>query len=199
MTQQVLTDRESLGTGRRRGPGKPVVYTPFRFRPGPPTACGTYMITESSFLIRESGVSGGYVVIEYGLARNVGRTHSVGVTGFFGASGDLQQGGVRLRLAEWISPSVSVNVSPGIILSGVGVNGYDFRRPQFAAQVGVNTGGRFGVVMEMFTSGLRRTYGLPIGTEETNWHLGFRLGAEPGLAGTVAGVIAGGVMANGGD
>jgi len=194
----LLVDHESLGTGRRHRAAKPVVYTAFRFRPGPPNACGYYMITESSFLTHVNG-PGSYVVIEYGLARNVGKTHSIGLTGFFGVNEDLEHAGVRLRLVQWLSPSVSVNVSPGIILSGRPDNGYEFRSPQFTAQAGVNLSGRFGVVMEMFRSGLRRTYGLPIGTHDTNWHLGFRLGAEPGLAGTVAGVLVGGMMVAAGD
>ena len=133
---------------------------------------------------------GGYALIEYGFARNVGKSQSIGITGFAGFEQDFTQTGLRLRLVQWIDRRVSVNVSPGLVLGGEGANGSShLKRPQFVGQVGVSLNGRIGVAAEVFRVRLHDDYGSVPDVDETHFHEGIRLGAEPGLAGTLGALL----------
>jgi hypothetical protein len=200
-TARVLTDHEPLGISskakRPKKPRAPEPYRSFRFRPGPPSACASYLITESSIMLREGPGGDGYALLEYGYARNVGRSLSIGGTGFAGANPDFAQVGLRLRLVEWVSPNVSVHVAPGIVTSMSGTSGTrDMVAPQLAAQIGVTKGGRFGLAVEVFRVHLHDSdvYASPVEIRETRWHLGVRFGAEAGLAATIPTFLLAGIM-----
>jgi len=200
-TARVLTDHQALGTGREAkrpsGPSAPEPYRSFRLRPGPRSVCGGYMITESSIMLREGPRGDGYALLEYGCARNVGRSLSIGGTGFAGANPDFAQVGLRLRLVEWVSPNVSLHVAPGIVTAMSHTSGTtDMVAPQLAVQVGVTKDGRFGLAGEVFRVHLRdnNVLGPPVEIRETRWHLGVRFGGEVGIAATIPTFLLGGIM-----
>jgi|SRR6185295_1590181 len=201
LTAWVLTDHEPLGTGhapekleRARVPER---YRSFRLRPGPPSVCGAYMITESAIMLRQGPGGDGYALLEYGYARNVGRSYSLGATGFAGSNPDWSQVGLRLRLVEWPSPNVSVHLAPGILTAGGHTSGTtDFVAPQLAAQAGVTVNGRFGWAVEVFSVHMRdnNVIGPPVDIRETRWHVGLRFGGEAGIVATIPTFLLGGIM-----
>jgi hypothetical protein len=194
-TSSILSQGGSLGAGRDpRLSGQPEHYRSFRLRPGPPSVCGTYLITETGVLWPSSANADVYLLIEDGLARNIGGSHSVGAAFLLGLTSDLTHIGVRFRFAQWVSRDVSINLSPGVIVSGNTVAGdADLITPQFTAQVGLNLGGRAGLVVDMFRVHLRErgAIGLPNETRDTSWHFGIRLGAVPGLVTTLPALLVG--------
>ena len=136
-----------------------------------------------------------YWVADWGYARNMTMDYSIGATAFLGGLGeDRTQGGLRLRLVRWFGPYVSLDVSPGVLLADH-ERYTSFRRPGLSSQAGLSVGGRIGVVAQVFS--VRRTemlgwWYLPSTREvrETSWHLGIRLGAEPGIVGSLAFLVA---------
>jgi hypothetical protein len=182
--------------------GLPEHYRSFRLRPGPPSVCGAYLITETALLWPNSAHDDVYVLVEDGFARNIGESYSVGGTFLVGVTPDWTQTGVRARLVRWVSRDVSINLSPGIIVGGSGVSGTtDVLTPQFTAQAGVNLGGRAGVVVDMFTVHLRdrNVIGPPIDSRDTRWQVGVRVGAVPGLIATLPALYLGALIQQGGD
>jgi len=185
-TSDVLIGRETLPAGRKHKPPKPIKYHSLRFRPGPGTECGSYLITESVLMWG----NGGYSLIEYGFARNIGKSHSIGVTGFAGFKEYITQTGFRLRFVQWVDRRVSVNFSPGLVLAGNGVYGTtSLVTPQFAGQVGINLNGRVGLAAEVFRSHTHDDSGYEPDVRNTNIQMGFRFGAEPGLPGTLVALL----------
>ena len=200
-----LRRREWLGTpppklGKEKAR---TIWKSFRLRAGPKSACGSYLITDFSMMRTEGDRLGGLVcwVTDWGYARNIAAHHSIGATGFFGAlGGDRTQAGMRLRLVRWFGPYVSLDVSPGVLLVDHEKGYPKLRRPGFSSQVGLNVGGRIGIVGQVFSATRSEPLGwlglYPASTREvreTTWHLGIKLGAEPGIVGSASFLIAEGI------
>ena len=193
-TSSILGNGGSLGAGRYPRISMPEHYRSFRLRPGPPSVCGTYLITETGVLWPNSAHDDVYFLTEDGLARNIGESYSVGGTFLVGITPDWTQTGVRARFVRWVSRDVSINVSPGIIVSASHVGGSaDMFTPQFTAQAGVNLAGRAGLVVDVFCVHLRDhdVVGPPIEFRDTRWQVGIRLGAVPGLIATLPVLVVG--------
>ena len=173
-------------------------WKPFRQRAGPGSVCGSYMITDTALLWRMSGGDNGdyqrdkneMVSLDYGYARNVGAAYSVGGTWFFLGDKGRVRSGVRARLVRWLSPDVSLDLGPGIVLLANEEGEAEFKGPGFSGQAGLTFFGVGGVIVEV-TSVTRKnspyTYFAPSATiHETMWHSGVRLSGVPGVGGTVA-------------
>jgi len=191
-------DRTSdvLRRGRRLGPQVPrpddSAWKSFRFHPEPGRACGSYLITETSILSRTSGPSPGklFVSLDYGYARNVGDATSLGGTVFVGGDDDVVRSGLRIRYVRWLRPNLSLDVAPGIVLLANEKGTSRFKSPGFSSQVGLNLGGRIGLVAQVASVARREapSFFAPPDTtvHETDWHLGVRLGGGLGVFGTAA-------------
>jgi hypothetical protein len=199
-TVSVVRDREGLPSKRKNAPP---VWKSFRLRPGPPSACGSYLITESSILRRvgstESGLGDGYVVMEYGYAKNVGRSFSVGGTGFLGITEEHSQAGFRLRLVKWLSKDTSFNLSPGIVATSSQNDGLDESLgPQFTVQASLAAGGMFGLTLETYTVGRREYHNSYVDPPEdvhaTFTSVGVRFGGWPGIVFTPVAFFVGALM-----
>jgi len=192
-TSSILRQGGSLGAGRYPKFSGPEHYRSFRWRPGPPSVCGTYLVTEVGVLWPYTAHDDAYLLVEDGVARNVGASYSVGGTFLVGITGDLNLTGVRARFVRWVSPSVSINLSPGIIVGGSGRGETDMFTPQFTAQAGLNLGGRAGLVVDVFTQHLRvhDPFDPPTDIRDTAWHVGFRVGGAPGAIATLPALIIG--------
>jgi hypothetical protein len=201
-TSDVLIGRDTL-TSAKKHPRKPMVYKPFRLRPGPPSACGSYLVTESSILGRvgsnEAGLGTGYVVMEYGYAKNVGRSFSVGGTGFLGITEEHSQAGFRLRLVKWLNKDTSFNLSPGIVAVSSQNDGLDESLgPQFTVQASLAAGGMFGLTLETYTVGRREYHNSYVDPPEdvhaTFTSVGVRFGGWPGIITTPVAFFVGALM-----
>jgi hypothetical protein len=202
LAKRVTRDRATLPLPPPQ-PGRDAKrWKPFRLRAGPSSVCGSYLISDCGSLRGSTGrnASGdGLVLVEYGFARNFGPDHSVGVTGFAHFLDSRSQDGLRLRFVQWLGSDLSLNLSPGIVLSGE-QNNVEFLGPGFSAQGGLTVGGRIGLVVEVFTFGKREAGPGPntiLETHETAWHVGFKLGGELGLVGTLPALFVGALMQTG--
>src|SRR3989442_15392150 len=92
------------------------------FRPRPLPACSAYWITEfgvSASLSRsEFHPAVPLFTWELGGMKNLGERSALGATVFVNASDFGSGPGGRLRLRRWLSQGLSLDVAPGIILSG---------------------------------------------------------------------------------
>src|SRR5258705_3285878 len=197
LTAQTLRGREWLGTP----PVKPftekpqTVWKPYRYRPAPKSLCEGFLITESALLWHAATVQGygsneeqKYQGVDYGYARNVSPRGSVGGSLFLEADGARTHAGMRLRMFRWLSPDAALDLSPGIILVGNEEENSSFVFPGFSGRLGVTAWqGRIGAVGQVVSA--RRRW---LGREDTETlgYVGLRVGAEPGIMGSmVLGVI----------
>lgn len=186
-TKDVVLRGRRLGPPRMSRARAPEAWRRFRLRAGPGTVCGSYLITDFEMMWR-AGDHGHasdeeqlYASIDYGYARNIGRSQSLGGSAFLGVDGARAQAGLRLHARRWITPDLNFGLAPGIILAADEEGRSRFLGPGFAGQADVSLGGRFGITGQVFS--IRRDSGRGE-VRETAWHAGFRLGAEPGIAAT---------------
>ena len=92
------------------------------FRPRPLPTCSAYLITEFGVGVglsrSEFHPAGPLFTWELGGMKNLGERSALGATVFVNASDFGSGPGVRLRLRRWLSQGLSLDVAPGIILSG---------------------------------------------------------------------------------
>ena len=190
----------------------PHTWKRFRALAGPKSECGSYLITDTALLWRLSGSNGSFyetdkeqmVSLDYGYARNIGEAYSVGGTAFFQGDKARVRAGFRARLVRWLTPKVSFDVGPGLVLLGNEQGVAAFKGPGLSAQAGLTFAGVGGIVTSV-TSVARREepqfeYDYQLGqvilrpattVRETDWHAGARLSGLPGLGGTMAlGILA---------
>ena len=92
------------------------------FRPRPLPTCSAYLITEFGVGVglsrSEFHPAGPLFTWELGGMKNLGERSALGATVFVNASDFGSGPGGRLRLRRWLSQGLSLDVAPGIILSG---------------------------------------------------------------------------------
>ena len=120
----------------------------------------------------------------------VGGAYSLGGTAFFLGDRARVRSGLRVRMVRWLSPTVSLDAGPGIVLLGNEEGEAEFKGPGFSGQAGLTLYGVGGLIAEV-TSVTRRNsisafekQGATV--HETMWHSGVRLSGVPGVGGTVA-------------
>ena len=197
LTSRVLKQRNWLGVAppRTRRATAAQTWRSFRLRAGPGNACGSYMLTDLAILGTSIGrEADGYLVADFGYARNVAPSASVGASAFLaGESADRVQLGARIHLIRWVTRDLSASVAPGLVL----VEDEDYSHldaPGYCAQAGLTWKGRIGVVGQVLSVQRRRELfhwwldspAPEVEEHETSWRLGLRLGAEPGIIGTAA-------------
>ncbi len=197
-TRDVLRGRR-LGTPIPRSaktPRGPERWKPFRLRAGPESECGSYMITDFAMMWRvadhgEASIEEQrYESIDIGYAKNIGRSQSLGLSGFFGADGARAHAGVRMQVHRWLSPKTRVELAPGVILLANEEGESRFLGPGFSGRAGASVGGWFGVTAQVFS--VRREF-RGARENETAWQLGLRVGNGPGIAASAAFLFAGAV------
>lgn len=179
-------------------------YRSLRFRGGPKEVCGSFLLTEFSWMWRLGGTGPisrnerVYWSLDLGWARNVGSSSAVGATAYLGGDSEREHLGVRARFRQWLARNVSLDVAPGVILAGEEENDGTLLVPGFATQTSVMVDDRVGVVGQVFVSRRRFTHPVvtatgPLGpvyetrtdeASETGWCAGLRLGSGPGVAAT---------------
>ena len=78
-----------------------------------------------------------YLTGDIGLMANMNKRYSIGVTGFLGGVENGSRFGIKPRFRVWLQNKISVELSPGILLSG-GDNSYDPQFPGFTGHLAFN-------------------------------------------------------------
>jgi len=185
-TSEVIGRGHRLGAPVLRPAHGPEGWKRYRFRAGPPSECGSYLITDFALMWRTAPLAG-YPrrddemlgTFDCGYARNVGRSNSIGGSVFLGGSASRTHAGLRLRLCSWLAPNVSFDIAPGIVLLADEGGSSRFVAPGFSGQAGLTFSGRFGFVAQVISVKWRE---YRFENTDTDLHVGFRLGAEPGIA-----------------
>jgi hypothetical protein len=159
--------------------------------------CGSFIITEMGFLytIDDYPFAGGgsrlALTFDAGWMKNLSARHAVGFTGYAAVSDDVTRLGIRPRYRRWLSRTSSVEVSPGILLSGEDT-AIDYDPPGFIVGATVNHRDLIALTLETEYSRYRvYVYGEPPVTSyqhTSDWTVrgGAKLGSALGVAGTAA-------------
>src|SRR5712691_2116678 len=137
----------------------------FTSRPLP--ACGAYLITEFGVgvpLSRTGVHSAPLFTWELGGMKNLGERSALGATVFVNTSDFGSGPGVRLRLRRWLNHGISLDVAPGLMLSGSAAR-------RFSGEAALELHGLFAATLQ---------------AEGDHLFVGGRLGALPGLITGVA-------------
>lgn len=147
-------------------------YPQMRFRGKPLPECQSFWITEMGAAVGSSDV---YITWEVGHMVNVSPRLALGgtaITAFDIDHGEAQavRVGIKARARRWLSPRMSVELSPGLIV-------YDHRfeaePPGLTMHVGLNYGDWIAL-----TGQVEKAKGLPAGR-----FVGLKAGSYPGLIG----------------
>jgi len=156
-----------------------------------------------SFLITELGVmyrldrypysrfpSRTALTFDLGWMKNVGTRHAVGFSGYAMPADQTTRLGIRGRYRRWLSPSLSVDVSPGVILGGED-GGTNYDPPGAVLGVTLNAGDLFAVMIdtELARSWEFASEDAPFTTRITHtdvtWRAGAKIGSGLGFVGSL--------------
>jgi len=191
LTATVLDRREPIRTTDRphRIPG-----LTWRGHPYPGTR--SFMITELALMYRLDRYpysrfpSRTAVTFDLGWMKNVGTRHAVGFSGYAMPADQTTRLGIRGRYRRWLSPSLSVDVSPGVILGGED-GGTNYDPPGAVLGVTLNSGDLFAVMIdtELARSWEFASEDPPFTTRITHtdvtWRAGAKIGSGLGFVGSL--------------
>jgi hypothetical protein len=158
--------------------------------------CGSFVITEMGVLYRMDeydfpGMDWRVVLtFDAGYMKNLSTKGAVGVTGYALVNDDITRLGIRPRYRRWLSHDTSIDISPGILLSGEDA-AIDYDPPGFVLGVTGNMKDLIALTLETEYSRYR-DYGTAPGEvgyqTHSDWTIrgGAKLGSGIGLAGAAA-------------
>ena len=191
-TATVLDRREPAGTTARR---RRIPALTWRGHPYPGTR--SFLITELALMYRLDRYpyfrfpSRTALTFDVGWMKNVGARHAVGFSGYAMPSDQTTRLGIRGRYRRWLSPSLSVDVSPGVILGGED-GGTNYDPPGAVLGVTLNSGDLFAVMIdtEFARSWEFASEDPPFTTRITHndvtWRAGAKIGSGLGFVGSLA-------------
>ncbi len=190
-------DAISNGSQTAREDGESGKGDGFCFRARPSPRCGSFLVTEFSYLKRfsRSGYNirnnnnDFYFLGEVGWMKNLDKKNAIGGTIYFGLDDNDSELAFKPRYRRWLSPKISLDLSMGPIIKNFG--GYWHEGPGFIgqAQLGFND-----VVMLITQLNIKqyRDYsylndvwsisGQGMKDTEKVWYGGIKIGSHPGLA-----------------
>jgi len=173
----------------------------FRFlRGGPKSVCEWFTITELGLSLRINPNRNSLVPqnenlnLELGLMKNLNHRYAIGGT-FYGAT--FQDGGglgIKPRFRWWLTPKLSLDVSPGILFYSQ-TQSYPGKVPGFTGHMGLNIGDFFALTGQL--EAIRYDYSYLSASNSgpdfliTNkgtdvaWYGGAKLGAYPGVIASI--------------
>ncbi len=101
----------------------------FCFYSGPPSSCGSFLVTEANARYRVTTSVGGqsrfYLTGEAGWMKNRGERAALGGTGFFGYdfNGEISRVGIKARYRRWLGGSHRLDLSAGPMYTSAGEGG----------------------------------------------------------------------------
>ncbi len=157
--------------------------------------CGSFVVTELGALYRLDeydypGMDWRVVLtFDAGYMKNLSLKDAVGVTGYALLNDDITRLGIRPRYRRWLSHDTSIDISPGILLSGEDA-AIDYDPPGFVLGVTGNLRDLLALTVETEYSRYR-DYGGGPGVDyqtQSDWTIrgGAKLGSGLGLAGAAA-------------
>jgi hypothetical protein len=158
--------------------------------------CGSFVVTELGALYRMDeydypGMDWRVVLtFDAGYMKNVSLKDAVGVTGYALLNDDITRLGIRPRYRRWLSHDTSIDISPGILLSGEDA-AIDYDPPGFVLGVTGNLKDLVALTVETEYSRYRDYGDVPgeVGYQtQSDWTIrgGAKLGSGLGLAGAAA-------------
>ena len=160
--------------------------------------CGSFIITEMGVLYRlddypfPGDPSRINLSFDAGWMKNLSKRDAVGLTGYALTDGDMTRLGIRPRYRRWLSHGSSIDISPGVLLSGEDP-AIDYDPPGFVLAASLNEGDLVALTLETEYARYRdyADTGGPGSTSYQNredWTIrgGAKLGSGLGLAGTAA-------------
>jgi hypothetical protein len=125
--------------------------------------------------------------------KNLDTRSALGVTGYFGASGDSWRFGADMRYRLWLNDSAALDFGPGLLLIG-GNSQSDLSFPGVAGHANLSLNEWIGLSarVEVLGHKFNMVYvGAPVGETwtEVSWYAGARLGGYPGLAAAGAAAV----------
>jgi hypothetical protein len=157
----------------------------FRGKPAP--QCDSFWITEAGYthnLIATSNMDNQtqvhYLSGELGWMVNGSGGWAYGGTAWFGFLADFNiepRFGVKARVRRWLSQDLSLDISPGLLVTGQ--SGSDGVVLGFTGHVGLSVADK--VIFLTQVEFVDRAY-----ADDFAWYLGFRLGSQPAVLATTA-------------
>ena len=149
------------------------------FEPAPVSRCRAFLLTEFGGGVRLAGGGdedrrGTLFQWNLGAMKNLGPRQALGGAAFFTWSESATSIGIAPRLRRWVSPRVSVDVAPGVIV----FQGFD-RLIGFNGQLGVNVGRHLAMTRRVQVTHDGRFEGNR-SLHRVEWFAGARLNGVPG-------------------
>ena len=191
LTAAVLDRRETVS-----GAPRPRRTSSLTWRGHPYPETRSFLITELGLMYRLDRYpysrfpSRTAVTFDLGWMKNVGTRHAVGFSGYAMPSDETTRLGIRGRYRRWLSPSLSVDISPGVILGGED-GGTNYDPPGAVLGVTLNTGDLFAVMIdtELARSWEFASEDPPFTTRvnhtDLTWRAGAKIGSGLGFVGSL--------------
>jgi hypothetical protein len=198
-TEDLLSRRRTIGTPLPEPVRREAKHG---LRVGPRSVTPGFLITETSLLGRvDPGPPAElrhYLAFDLGYMSNVGSQAAVGWSAFFGSATRYVNAGVRVRLRRWISPTSSVDIAPGVIITEHRSEYGTASPPGFSVQASVSPSRYVTLAVEGYT--LARHDYTAGDVRENGVLAGVKIGQWPGAAGaffaTLAALLEGGDYAS---
>ena len=152
----------------------------------------SFVVTEVGgwWMLDEDPVSGGNhvaVACDVGWLRNLDERNALGGV-VFSEVGGFARLGVKARYRRWLSRTLSVDFSPGLVLANKDDSSADLRLPMPVAALGVNAGDIVALGVEV-QRGRYEHWDVRanrfVEFWDMNWRVGARFGSTPGAIGAV--------------
>ena len=152
----------------------------------------SFVVTEVGgwWLLDEDAVSGGNdaaVACDVGWLRNLDERNALGGV-VFSEVGGFARLGVKARYRRWLSRTLSVDFSPGLVLANKDDSGADLLLPMPVAALAFNAGDIVALGVEV-QRGRYEHWDVQanrfVEFWDTNWRVGARFGSTPGAIGAV--------------
>ena len=180
----------------------------WRGRPSP--ECKAFLITELGLQYRldDDPTSGDdareHLSVDLGYARNVSRHDAVGASYYIATGAGHDRRGLRGFYRRWLSHDVALDVAPGVLVRGGEDGIYEYQAPGAIVGLSLTWKGWLSATVEAEharyeLNGTDPT--IPSQISDTTWRAGGRLGAAPGLGGTIfligAVIVLGAIISSG--
>jgi len=189
--RQTVPSRDDLEANGREGPRRLPALT-WRGRPLAETR--SFMITEFGVLERIDdypylgGDSRIAISFDLGWMKNISERGAVGFSGYALVSDPTTRMGIRGRYRRWLSRKTSIDISPGVLLSGED-SGIEYDPPGFVLGATLNAGDLVALTVDAeYARNLDLVHDTPPLQWEKRtdvaWRAGAKLGSGLGLLGT---------------
>ncbi len=130
------------------------------------------------------------LTFETGYMKNTSPKSSVGGTVYIGTDDDGSNFALRFRYRYWLDKQISIDLSPGLILSS---SNYRIKKPSFlaTASIGVKDLIAFDLHFEALRYQTNYYHSTPISGAKTDWYMGVRLGSNAAVVSSAVVVVIG--------